>query len=102
MKDYATGISSGRSGSRAKIFRLQLDRRAVRCAICRVVPGVAIAPERFERSYALGGNQPLQCSEPMPVIGLAGVGIACRLRPLDLAAERLGPFRPGEHATLMQ
>src|SRR5205807_6563673 len=39
---------------------------------------------------------------PMPVITLAGVGIALRLRPLDLFGERCRPFGPGEQATLMQ
>src|SRR5882724_2840262 len=38
----------------------------------------------------------------MPVIGLAGVGIALRLRALDFFGKRLGPFVPGEQSARMQ
>jgi hypothetical protein len=38
----------------------------------------------------------------VPVIGLAGVGIAGGLRALDLGAERLRPFLPGKDTGFMQ
>ncbi len=38
----------------------------------------------------------------MPVIGLAGVGIAGRLCALDLVGQRGGPFVPGKQATFVQ
>ena len=75
-----------------KIVRLQLDRLAVRRAIRRVIPGVLITRERRRIGDALLGDEALQRVEPMPIVGLAGVGIARRLRALDLLAERRGPF----------
>ena len=38
----------------------------------------------------------------MPVIGLAGIGIARCLRALDLIGQRCRPFVPGEQAARMQ
>ena len=61
--------------------------RAVRGA----VPGVAIAIERFGGSHALGRYQPLQRRKPVAVVGLAGVGIAFRLRALDLVSQGIRP-----------
>src|SRR5262249_2947215 len=40
--------------------------------------------------------------EPVPVIGLTGIGIAGGLRALDLIGEGGRPFRPGEQAALVQ
>src|SRR5262249_59812757 len=85
-----------------EIFRLELDRRAVRRAVGGVVPGVAIARERPCVGHALAGDEPLERIEPVPVIGLAGVAIAGRLRPLDLLGERRRPFAPAEQAALVQ
>src|ERR1700730_14503264 len=87
---------------RSKILRLQFDRRAVRRAVGGVIPGIAIAIECFVCYDALGRDQLLQRRQPMPVIGLPGVGIALGLRALDLAGKRVGPFSPGEQSTTMQ
>ena len=38
----------------------------------------------------------------MPVIGLAGVGIAPCLRAFDFFGKRFGPFVPGEQSARMQ
>src|SRR5580692_8125875 len=67
-----------------------------------MVPGVAVAVERLRRRHALGRDQPLQRREPMPIIGLAGIGIAFRLSALDLFGQRRGPFFPDEEAALVQ
>ena len=85
-----------------KILRPQLDRRAMRRAVGGVVPGVAVAVQGIRGRDALGRDQPLQRRQPVPVIGLAGVGIAFGLRALDFLGERGGPFVPGEQAALMQ
>jgi hypothetical protein len=67
-----------------KILRLQLDR--LNHAAC----GRRRGPRRRGSGAASRsrrrpcGDQPLQRREPMPVVGLAGVGIAGRLRALDL------------------
>src|SRR5262249_37541409 len=83
-----------------KIFRLELDRRAVRRAVGGMIPGGAIARERRRVGHALAGDEPLERIEPVPVIGLAGVWIAPRLRPLDLFGERPLPIVPAEPAAL--
>src|SRR5438105_2170668 len=83
-----------------KITRRQFDRSAVRGAVGGIIPGIAIAVQRFGRSYAFRGNEVLQRCEPMPVIGLAGVGIAASLGALDLFGERGRPFVPGEQSAL--
>ena len=67
-----------------------------------MVPGVAVARERLLVGDALRGDDALERIEPVPVIGLAGIGIAGRLRALDLLAEHRRPFRPGEQAARMQ
>src|SRR5262249_35659020 len=85
-----------------KIFRPELDRRAVRGAVGGVVPGPVVAVERLAADHALLGDEPLERRKPVAVIGRAGVGIAGRLRVLDLVAERRRPFRPSEHAAIMQ
>ena len=85
-----------------EIPRRQLDRRAVGRAVGGVVPGVAIAMQGIRCRDALGGDERFQRGEPVPVIGLAGVGIAFGLRALDLRAQRLRPFLPGEDAGLVQ
>src|SRR6266567_5401836 len=84
------------SRRRPKILRLQFDWRTVRRAIGGVVPGIAIAVQGIGCRDALGGNQSLQRRQPVPVIGLASIGIAPCLRPFDFVGERLGPFVPRE------
>ena len=59
-----------------KILRLQFDRRTMWRAIAGAVPGIAIAMQGFGRCNAFRGDEFLQGREPMPVVGLAGVGIA--------------------------
>src|SRR5580704_4920676 len=85
-----------------KIAWLKLDRRAVRRALAGMLPGMAGARELARVGDAFFGDDALQCSEPMMIIGLAGVGIAGGLRLLDLVAQRRRPFRPGEQAALVE
>src|SRR5215510_39613 len=85
-----------------KILCPQLDRRAVRRALGRVLPGVAITRQHGAVGHAFGRDEALERVEPVPVVSLAGVGIACSLCALDFLAERCGPFVPCEQATLMQ
>src|SRR5262249_52621587 len=86
----------------AKVVRPQLDRRSVRGAVGGAVPGVMVARELAGVADALRRDETFERVEPVVIVGLAGVGIAGRLRALDLLAERRRPFRPGEHATLVQ
>src|SRR5215472_10868771 len=85
-----------------KILRAQFDRRAVRRAVGGAVPGVAIARQHRFAGDALLREDALERGEPMAVVGVAEVGIARRLRALDLFAERGGPFAPREHAALVE
>src|SRR4029078_4497557 len=85
-----------------EIFRFQFDRRAVRRAVGGVVPGVEIFPQGARVGDALLGDDALQRGKPMPVIGLAGIGIASGLRLLDLVAEDRRPFRPLEQASVVE
>src|SRR5436305_1422226 len=54
------------------------------------------------RRDALLGDEAFERLEPVPVVSVAGIGVAFGLRPLDLRAERLGPFRSGEQAASVQ
>src|SRR5258708_4086939 len=74
----------------------------MRRAIGGVVPGIAIAVKGFWGSDAFLGNQPFQRREPVPVVGLAGVGIAASLRAPDFVGECSCPFIPGKKPALMQ
>ena len=85
-----------------EVFRLELDRHAVRRAVGGMVPGVAVARERGRVGHALLGDDALERVEPVPVIGLAGVGIAGRLRALDLVRQGRRPFGPGEQPARVQ
>ena len=83
-------------GNRAlgdEILRPQFDRLAVRRAVGGVVPGVAVARERRRVGDALLGDQAFERGEPVPVIGVAGVGIAGGLRALDLLGRAPPPIR---------
>jgi hypothetical protein len=86
----------------AEIFRAQLDGSAVRRTVGGMIPGIVIAGQRRCVGNALFRHQAFEGVEPVPVVCPAGVGIARRLRPLDLGAERRGPFRPGEQAARVQ
>src|SRR5690242_17940340 len=88
--------------SLVEILRLKLDRLAVRRAIRRMVPGVLVARKRCDVGHALLGDEPLHRVEPVPIVRVAGVGIARRLRALDLCGKRFGPLWPGEEAALVQ
>src|ERR1700710_2058033 len=68
----------------AEIFRPQFNRLTMRRAICRMVPGIAVAVYSVGRRDPFCCDQLFQRREPMPVIGLAGVGIARGLRAFDL------------------
>src|SRR5260370_15501045 len=86
------------SSSRPKILRLQFDRRPMRRAVGGVVPGVAIAIEGLGRGDAFRPDPPFHRREPMPVIGLAGIGIAGGPRAPDFIGKRCSPFVPPEQS----
>src|SRR5438105_10262855 len=67
-----------------------------------MAPGVAIARQRVRAGDAFFGDDALERSEPMPVIGLAGVGVAQRLRAPDLVGQYRRPFAPAEQAALVE
>src|ERR1700681_217483 len=90
------------SRRRRKILRPQFDRRTMGRAVGGMVPGVAVAMLGFEGCDTLRRDQFLECREPMPVIGLAIVGVSARLRALDFIGKRRRPLVPGEQATLMK
>src|SRR5947209_6177243 len=81
-----------------KILLPQFDRTAVRGAVGGAVPGVAGAREHRGAREALVRDEALERGEPVPVVGVAEVGIARRLRALDLLGECRRPLRPGEEA----
>ena len=85
-----------------EVFGLEHDRCAVGRAFRRASPGVAIACERLRVRRAFRGDDALERVEPMPVVGLTGVGIAGRLRALDLLRQDVGPFRPSEQTARMR
>src|ERR1700730_18142906 len=93
---------SGTCARLPKIFGLELDGSAVGRALRRMIPGIAITRERLRVGHALGGDDAFERVEPMPVIGLARVGIARRLGTLDLRGEDCRPFRPGEEAAIVK
>src|SRR5580692_6019647 len=67
-----------------------------------MLPGMARALQLPRVGDAFLGEDTFKCSEPMVIIGLAGVGIAGGLRLLDLLAERCRPFLPGEQAAFVE
>src|SRR5690242_7338127 len=73
--------------------------RRTRASAC---PGVAGAGQHATLDQAFFRNNALKGGEPMAVISLAGIGIAGRLRLLDLIAERCRPFAPGEDTALVE
>ena len=101
-KAQRPAVGRKKRSSNREVVRLELDRRAMRRAVGGVVPGVAIARERRRVGHAFLGDDPLERVEPVPIVGLAGIGIAGGLRALDLLAERRRPFGPGEQAALVQ
>ena len=74
------------------------DRHAVRCPPVRILPRVFALVELGlpERSFA--DEQGLQRRQPTVVIALRGDPRICAGNALQLAAQRMGPFRPGEAA----
>src|ERR1700730_14889510 len=97
-----TSLQATPSRCRRKILCLQFDWRTMRRAIGGVIPGIAIAVKGFGGGDTLGSDQSFQRREPVAVIGFAGVGIALRLRALDLVGERSRPLVPREQAARMQ
>src|SRR5262249_28015896 len=89
-------------GRLAKIVRTKLDRLAVRGAVAGAIPCVAVAMERIGRCHAFLSDELFERVEPVRVISLAGVRVACGLRTFDFGCKRPCPFRPGEDAALMQ
>src|SRR4051794_13001873 len=85
-----------------KVIGTQLDRLPMRRAIRRMVPGMLVARECGSIGQALIGDEALECVEPVTIVGLAGVGIACALSTLDLRRECRGPLRPGEQPAFVQ
>src|SRR5947208_1618210 len=102
MSNAAAPASQALSMALSKILRLQLDWRTMRRAVGGVVPGLAIAVQGVGGCNTLRSDEIFQRCQPMPVVSIAGVGIAERLRALDLTGERRGPFGPGEQAPRMQ
>src|SRR3954454_13798335 len=84
-----------------EILSLKLDRLPVRRAIRRMIPSVLIAGKRRGVGHALLGDEALERIEPVAVVGLAGVGIACALSALDLFGQRRRPLRPCEQPALV-
>ncbi len=66
----------------------------MRRAVGGVIPGVAIAVLDFGAGHAFGRDKVFQRCQPMPVVRLAAVGVACRLRSLDFARQCGRPFVP--------
>src|SRR6516164_7517629 len=85
-----------------KILLPQFDRTAVRGAIGGVVPRVAVAFQHRAAGDALRGQNPLERDEPVPIIGVAEVGVAGRLGAFDLFAQRRRPFAPREQPALVE
>src|SRR5437763_14316393 len=79
-----------------EVLRLERDRRSVRGALCCASPGIAIAREHLAIRHAFRSDNALKRIEPMPVIGLASIGIAGGLGALDLLREHCCPLRPRE------
>jgi len=74
----------------------------MRSAVGGMIPGITVAMLGFEGCHAFFRDQPFQRGEPMPIIGLARVGIAARLRAFDFIGECCGPLVPGEQAAFMK
>src|SRR5947209_8215648 len=85
-----------------EVVPLEFDRHAVRGAVGGMVPGVAIARQGVTAGDAFLGDDALERGEPMPVIGLPGVGVAHGLRALNLVGQYRRPFAPGEQAALVE
>src|SRR3954451_6211567 len=85
-----------------EIFWLELDRHSMRRAIGRMIPCAEISLEGLRMGHAFAGEQTFERVEPMVVVGLPRIGIARRLRALDLLGKSCRPFRPGEQAACMQ
>ena len=65
-------------------------------------PGSVTARQGSRVGNAFFDDDPLEGGEPIMVVSLTSVGIACRLGPADLLAQNCCPFAPGEHPTLVQ
>src|SRR5689334_15540930 len=72
----------------------------MRGPVGRTVPGIPITGKCWRIGHAFAGDELLQRIEPVPIIGLPGIGIACALGAFDLLGECGRPFRPGEQATV--
>ena len=79
-----SGLGFVRDHTLTEILWPQLDRLAVRRAVGGVVPGIVIARERVAIGDVFLGDEMFERVEPVPVVGFAGIGIAGRLRALDL------------------
>src|SRR5215469_14908154 len=66
------------------------------------LPGSVTARQGGRVGNAFFGDDPLESGEPMMVVSLTRVGIACRLGPANLRAQNCCPFAPGEQPTLLQ
>lgn len=67
-----------------------------------MLPCVPITRECHGIGQAFVRNHTFKRFEPVPVISRTGIGIAQRLRTLDLVAQHVRPFRPSEKASLLQ
>src|SRR5262252_10871010 len=66
------------------------------------LPGSVTARQGGRVGNAFFGDAPLESGEPIMIVSLTSVGIACRLRPADLLAQNFCPFAPGEQPTRVQ
>jgi hypothetical protein len=85
-----------------KVFRLQLDRFAMRGSVRRTLPGFVMLRERLRRGRAFFSDHAFERREPMVVVGFSGVGIAGGLGFLDFLTEHGGPFAPGEQSFFVE
>ena len=87
---------------RYEILWAQHDRRSVRGAVGGMVPGIAVAVQGFGRGHAFRRDKLFERRQPMPVIGLAAVGVTGRLGAPDFIGERRRPFVPREQSARVQ
>jgi len=66
------------------------------------LPGSVTARQGSRVGKASFDDDPLESGEPMMIVSLTSVGIACSLGPADLLAQNCCPFAPGEQPTLVQ
>ncbi len=82
--------------------RRELDGLSVRRAPRGLLPFPLAPRQRFRAREALGGRDALERGEPVPIILVAGVGLAALPDFADHGGKRLRPLGPRECAALVQ